>query len=76
MSSIIQSVAYEKENTKPLIDKFGEHLGVHKLEIVLKGGEKIEGIVSEVGKDYVSIIESDCDTVIPIGNILFFKYER
>ncbi len=74
--SIIQSVTYSKEDSKPLIDKFGEHLGVHKLKITLKGGESIEGIVSEVGKDYISIIEDNCDTIIPLNNILFFRYER
>lgn len=76
MSSIIQSVAYNKEDAKPLIEKYGEHLGVHRLELTLKGGEKIEGIISEVGEDYIALIEGDYDTVIPAENILFFRYSR
>lgn len=76
MSSIIETVSYKKEDAKSLTEKLGEHLGVHNLQIYLINGECIEGIVSEVGTDYVAVIEGNSDTVIPISKISFFRYLR
>ena len=76
MSSIIQTVSYEKEDARQLEEKLGELLGVHKLTITLTDGSDIEGIVSEVGRDYLVLIEGNHNTVVPVSNILYFRYER
>ncbi len=76
MSSIIQRVSYKNEEAKPFLDKIAEHIGVHKLQIYLKKGDLIEGIVAEVGTDYVSLIEGGFDTIIPISSILYIRYGR
>ncbi len=76
MSSIIQTVSYEKEDARQLEEKLGELLGVHKLTVTLSEGITIEGIVSEVGKDYIVMIEGSHDTVVPLSKILFFRYDR
>ncbi len=76
MSSIIQKVSYSKEDAKQFLDKLGEHIGVHKLKIGLIEGGSVEGIVSEVGQDFITVIEEDFDTVIPISNIKIFRYSR
>ncbi len=64
------------EDAKQFLDKLGEHIGVHKLKIILIEGDLVEGIVSEVGQDFITIIEEDFDTVIPISNIKLFRYSR
>ncbi len=76
MSSIIQKVSYQKEEARLLVEKFGELIGVHKLVIALSNGNNIEGIVSEVGKDFILLIEGDYDTVVPTSQILYFSYKR
>ncbi|MCP4751529.1 MAG: hypothetical protein GY866_11595 [Proteobacteria bacterium] len=76
MSSIIQPVSFQQEDAKQLLDKLGEHLGIHKLTIALVGGETVEGVLSEVGKDYIGIIEGDYDVVIPVLNIKYFRYSH
>ena len=76
MSSIIQTVSYKKENAKQITEKFGELLGIHKIEITLEGGETVEGVISEVGKDFITIIESNYDTIIPTSKILYCRYNR
>ncbi len=59
MSSIIQPVSFKEEDAKSLIQKLSEHMGIHKLTIYLSGGEFLEGIVSEIGKDYLMILNHD-----------------
>jgi hypothetical protein len=76
MSSIIQPVSYNKENAKQFIEKLGELLGVHKLKISLVEGQIIEGIVSEVGEDYIIVIEENFDTIVPLSKILCCRYGR
>ncbi len=76
MSSIIQTISYTSEEAKPLMEKFGEHIGIHNLTFVLTGGDVIEGIISEVGKDFITVIEGERDTIIPISNIQYFQYSR
>ena len=76
MSSIIKTVSYETDDTKNFRQKLGEHLGTHQLTFVLKGGEQIEGILSEVGSDYISLIVNDNETVIPTSNVLYVKYSH
>ncbi len=76
MSSIIQKVAYRKEDAKQLAEKLGELLGVHQLEITTKDGTVLNGVISEVGEDYICLIEGEFDTVLPISNILFFRFQH
>ena len=76
MSSIIQKVSYRKEDAKQLIEKLGELIGVHRLEIILTEGSTLNGVISEVGEDYIILIEGEFDTVIPASNILFFRYQH
>ncbi len=76
MTSIIQKVSFEQEEAKRLTAKLAEHLGIHRLTIALSDGGNIEGILSEVGKDYICIIEGECDIVVPIKNISFLRYSR
>lgn len=76
MSSIIQKVSYNKEEAKQLLEKLGEHLGIQKIQLVLKEGDVIEGVVSEIGKDYITLIEGCYDTIIPISNILYIRYSH
>jgi|GEM_PF-1562297 len=76
MSSIIKTVSYEPDDTKNFRQKLGEHLGLHLLSVILKGGEQIEGILSEVGSDYFSLIVDEHDIVIPIISVLFVKYSH
>ena len=76
MSAIIQKVSYKKEDAKQLSEKFGELLGIHRLEVVLKGGDAIKGVVSEVGIDYIVLIENEFDVVVPLENILYFRHQN
>jgi hypothetical protein len=76
MSTIIQKVSYQKEDAKQLTEKLGELLGIHRLEITLRGSELISGIISEVGVDYIILIDGDFDTIVPISNILCFRYQH
>lgn len=76
MSSIIQTVSYTKEAAKDVTEKFGELIGVHRVELAIREGQKIEGIISEVGKDYIIIIEGSQDVIIPTEKILFCRYDR
>ncbi|MCP4295413.1 MAG: hypothetical protein GY786_07390 [Proteobacteria bacterium] len=76
MSSIIETVSYKAEKSKDLLEKLSEHLGIHELKIHLVGGEVIEGIVSEVGRDYINILGENCDIVIPIHKISYLMARR
>lgn len=76
MSSIIQTVSFEKEKEKKLLEKLKEHLGIHKLTIVLSDGGKVEGVVSEVGKDFICLIEGDYEVIIPIVSISYFRFSH
>ncbi len=76
MSSIIKTVSFEAEKSKDLLEKLSEHLGIHELKIQLVSGEVIEGIVSEVGRDYVNILGENCDIVIPIHQISYVMAQR
>lgn len=76
MSSIIKTVAYTADNAKQFREKLGEHLGIHHLTITLTAGEQLNGILSEVGEDYISLVGDDHDLVIPISNILYFRYSH
>lgn len=76
MSSIIQTISYQKEEARPINDKLGDLIGIHQLTITLEEGKVVEGVVSEVGKDYIVVIEGDHDTVIPTSRILCFQYAR
>ena len=74
MSSIIKTVAYEANQTKHFREKLGEHLGIHLLTVTLVTGESVEGILSEVGSDYINLVVDNNDIVIPVSNIMHFKY--
>ena len=76
MSSIIQTISVEEAEKKHLREKLAEHIGIQKLFIILDGGDRLEGIVSEVGKDYICVIEGETDLIIPISNIRFFRYSH
>ncbi|MBT3225916.1 MAG: hypothetical protein HOE30_01985 [Deltaproteobacteria bacterium] len=76
MSSIIKTVSYESNDAKIFRQKLGEHLGIHLLTIILTDGEQIDGILSEVGNDYLNLVVDDHDVVIPIKNVLYFKYSH
>ncbi|MBU2645896.1 hypothetical protein KKI24_14400 [bacterium] len=76
MSSIIKTVSYEPNETKKFREKLGEHLGIHLLTVVLSQGEKIEGVLSEVGVDFFVLIVDDYDVIIPIANVLYFRYSH
>lgn len=75
MSELIKTVSYQEEEAKSLIRKFQEHLGIHTLSFMLSGGERIEGIISEIGKDYICIIKDNFDIVVPIENIRYYSYQ-
>lgn len=76
MSGIIQQVSFKKEDQRSLLEKISDHLGIQKLSIHLSGGDVVEGVVSEIGKDYISVIDGPHDTIIPVLNIKFFRYNR
>jgi len=76
MSSIIKTVSFEPTDAKNFRQKLGEHLGVHLLVVTLTNGEQVEGILSEVGLDYISLLVTDHDVIIPIANVLSFRYLR
>lgn len=75
MSDIIKTVSFQEEEAKTLREKFREHLGIHTLSFALTGGERVEGIISEIGKDYICILKESFDIVIPIGNIKYYSYQ-
>lgn len=76
MSSIIQPVTYNEEESKSLLQKLSEHLGVHKMTVYVSEGDVVEGIISEIGKDYIIILDHDGNTeiMIPAKNIKYFQY--
>lgn len=76
MSNIIKTVAYTADDAKQFRDKLGEHLGIHQLTVVLKEGEQLEGILSEVGIDYIGLVIDKSDLIIPVSNILYFRYSQ
>jgi len=76
MTSIIQTITYEKEAAKNLTDKLAEFLGTQKISLMLSNGQVVEGIISEIGLDYISIIEGEADTIIPLDNICYIRYSN
>jgi ribosomal protein S1 len=76
MSSIIQPVTYNEEESKSLLQKLSEHLGIHKMTVCLSEGDVVEGIISEIGKDYLILLDHDGNTelMIPTKNIKYFQY--
>ena len=74
MSSIIQTVSFSETESKSFNDKIAEHLGVHHITIYLKNDDTLGGIVSEVGKDYLIILDDKGEIVIPVKNIKYFRY--
>ncbi len=76
MSSIIQPVSYNEEERKSLVEKLSEHLGIHKLTVYLVEGDVVEGIITEIGKDYLVILDHDSSTemMVPTKNIKYFQY--
>ena len=76
MSSIIQPVSYREEDAKNLIQKLSEHLGIHKLTIYVCGGEVLEGIISEIGKDYIAVLDqgNNMEMLIPLEKIIYVSY--
>ena len=76
MSSIIQTVSFEAGKKKRLKEKLADQLGIQKLSFILNGGKTLEGVISEVGKDYISVIEGETDLIIPISSIRFFRYSH
>lgn len=76
MSSIIQTVSFEAAEKKRLKDKLADQIGIQKLTFILNGGEIVEGVISEVGKDYICVIEGDTDLIIPTSSIRFCRYSH
>lgn len=76
MNSIIETVSYSASEARQFRDKLADHLGIHALTVVLEDGEKLEGVLSEVGLDYISLVADDHDLVIPIPSIRYFRYAR
>ena len=58
------------------MQKLGEHIGIHLLKFTLSNGEQIDGILAEIGLDYISLLVDDHDIVIPTANVLFFRYSH
>ncbi len=77
MSSILQPVSFKEEDAKSLIQKLSEHLGIHQLTIYLSDEKSLEGVITEIGKDYLTVFDStkDAEMVVPIGNIKYFEYQ-
>ncbi|MDH5561081.1 MAG: hypothetical protein OEY59_09550 [Deltaproteobacteria bacterium] len=75
MSSLIQKVSFQENEVKTLAKKLTEHLGVHRLSIFLREGMMVSGVLSEVGKDYLVVLEGGEDKVVPLVNILYFSHE-
>jgi len=76
MSSIIQAVTFNPDEAKKFVEKLGDHIGMHTVEFYLKDGNKIQGIPSEVGLDYVMVLEELSEILIPLENISFFRFSR
>jgi len=76
MSSIIQPVSYNSDEAKNFIEKLSEHVGMHSVEFCLKDGNKVQGIPSEIGKDYIMVLEEIAEVVIPLENISFLRFSR
>lgn len=74
MGNIIQTVSYSAEAATQFREKISEHLGIHSLTIYLREGIQVEGILSEVGEDYIALVADDKDLVIPISGIIYFQY--
>ncbi len=76
MSDIIQTVSYDGESSKALLEKLMSLIGTQKIEVKISTGELITGIVSEIGKDYLGLIENKFDVMIPIKEIVMVRFER
>ena len=75
-TKIIESVAYNKENAKTLLEKLVSLIGIQKLKVYLVSGDMIEGVLMEIGEDYLSLIENEYDILIPKSNISFVRFHR
>jgi hypothetical protein len=76
MSPIIQTVSINDTEAKCFREKLSEHLGIHRLTFVLTNGDRIDGLLSEVGSDYLSLIMEEVDVIIPIDRILFCRFSH
>ena len=76
MSKIIESVSYKKEELKTLLEKLAPLIGIQKLHITLKSGEVIEGVLMEIGIDYLTILDNEFDVILPGENIASIRYSR
>lgn len=72
MSTIIQPISYEPEQSQGLQEKLSAYMGIHVLTLSLSNGNEIEGIISEIGQDFITIIypESENNTLIAIRHIV------
>jgi hypothetical protein len=72
MSPIIQPVSYQPDNSQKLLEKLSAHMGIHPVTLSLSNGNEIEGIISEIGDDFITIIypESESNTLVSIRHIV------
>jgi len=72
MSTIIQPVSYKPEQSQDLQEKLSAYMGIHILTLSLSNGNEVEGIISEIGQDFITIIypESENITLVPIRHIV------
>jgi len=72
MSTIIQPVSYKPEQSQELREKLSTYMGIYVITLSLSNGNEVEGIISEIGQDYITIIypESENNTLIPIRHIV------
>ncbi|MBT4288924.1 MAG: hypothetical protein HOD92_16480 [Deltaproteobacteria bacterium] len=72
MSTIIQPVSYSPEKSQDLQEKLSAYMGIHVLTLSLSNGNEVEGIISEIGQDFVTILypETENNTLIPIRHIV------
>ncbi len=59
---------------RSLKDKLKDFLGVHPLELALQDGGVLQGIVSEIGTDYIQVIETNGEErLIALTALLWVK---
>lgn len=73
MSGIIQ-VDYTAEG-KTLTTKLKEHLGIHKLDVQLKTGTMLSGLLTELGENYLILMEDSSEVIISSSEVVFFRYK-
>jgi hypothetical protein len=74
MTSIIKQVSFSTDNAKNLLDKLKEHLAIQPLSFTLSDGEILEGLVTEIGLDYIIVMASDKEIIIPVSNIKYYSF--